>query len=344
MKCNGLTIRKYVLSGIGLLSIGCLLGACDADMPLPESEKYILELPTGFPAPVIPDDNPLTQSKIDLGRQLFFDPLLSIDSSIACASCHKTELAFADDKVISPGVAGRLGFRNAPTLANIAYAPHMLMDGGAPGLEQQVYVPLEDFHEMAFNMVLLIERLRNNTHYQSAFKEAFNTEPDAFGITRALASYQRTLISGNSGFDKFYYQQNYSALNASELRGMELFYSDELSCSKCHTGFNFTNYAFENTGLYSDYGADSGRARITRKPEDADKFKVPTLRNIALTAPYMHDGSKGTLMDVIEHYNSGGADHPNKNSLIKPLYLSSEQKTDLLNFLYTLTDNDFTHL
>ncbi|MBK6729502.1 MAG: cytochrome-c peroxidase [Bacteroidetes bacterium] len=320
-----------------------LLFACSPDVPETDEQSYILEIPRGFPPLPIPTDNPFTESKIALGKKLFFDPILSVDSTISCSSCHATELAFADNVVISPGVEGRLGFRNSPTLANIAYAPYMLMDGGVPAIEQQIYVPLEDYHEMDFNMVLLIKRLQANSEYSNLFYQVFQKVPDAFGITRALSAYERTLISGNSLFDKYFYQNNSSALDDSQIRGMQLFFSDDLNCSKCHSEFNFTNYSFENNGLYEDYGADSGRARITHNAIDADKFKVPTLRNVELTAPFMHDGSIATLQDVIEHYNSGGANHPNKNPLIKPLELSSEQKSDLLHFLMSLTDNDFTH-
>lgn len=318
-----------------------LLSACNADLPDNYIEQYVLQIPPGFPQPAIPDDNPLTEAKIALGKKLFFDPILSVDSSISCATCHKPELAFADNAAVSSGVQDRMGFRNTPSLGNVAYAPFMLMDGGAPGLEQQIYVPLEDFHEMAFNMVLLIDRLRNNTAYSEDFEQVFQKQPDAFGITRAIAAYERTLISGNSAYDKYYFQNDATALTASQLRGMQLFFGDALNCSKCHSDFSFTNYSFENNGLYTDYGADSGRARITWNPDDADKFKVPSLRNVELTAPYMHDGSMATLQQVIEHYNSGGADHPNKNPFIKPLYLSDEQKADLLNFLLALTDISF---
>lgn len=327
---------------VGLVVSVCCI-TCKPDAPQPVEQPFILELPAGFPPMPIPEDNPLTAEKIALGKKLFFDPILSVDSTVSCGSCHTIALAYADDVPISPGVEGRLGFRNAPTLTNIGYAPYMLMDGGAATIEQQMYVPLEDYHEMAFNMVLLIMRLRSNAEYGNLFYKVFQTEPDAFGITRALGAFERSLISGNSAFDAYYYRGNTSALDDSQIRGMQLFFSDDLQCSKCHSGFNFTNYAFENNGLSEDYGADSGRARISHNPVDADKFKVPTLRNIALTAPYMHDGSIASLEEVIEHYNSGGANHPNKSPLIQPLALTSDQKEDLLHFLESLTDNDFTH-
>ena len=304
-------------------------------------EKYVLIIPAGFPYPDIPADNPLTQAKIDLGKKLFYDPILSIDSTISCGSCHKAELAFSDDVSISEGVFGGLGFRNSPTLANVAYYPVMLKDGGNPTLETQPYVPLEDHFEMDFNMVLLVNRLNENTEYVTEFNTVFGKAPDPFGITRALAAFERTLISGNSPYDKYTYQGNTSALTTSQKAGMELFFSPELNCSSCHGGFLLTDNTFQNNGYFSDYSIDSGRARITLLQEDVGKFRVPTLRNIALTAPYMHDGSIVTLEEVIDQYMLGGSGHENQSELIKPFNLSLVEKSDLINFLNALTDGEF---
>ncbi len=221
---------------------------------------------------------------------------------------------------------------------NVAYTPIMLRDGGNPTLETQVLVPVETHFEMDFNMALLIERLNMNAEYVAEFQNVFAKNPDAFQITRALASFERTLISGNSTFDKFEYQDDETALSESENRGMQLFFNDKLNCSGCHSGFLFTNNSFQNNGLYNDYSADSGRARITLLHEDVGKFKVPTLRNISITAPYMHDGSVATLDDVINHYMSGGSGHENQSELIKHFVLNLQEREDLINFLNALTD------
>jgi cytochrome c peroxidase len=170
-------------------------------------------------------------------------------------------------------------------------------------------------------------------------RDAYNRLPDPFVITRALATFERTLVSGNAPVD-LYQNGNKSALSESQIRGMNLFYSNQTNCSSCHGGFNFTNHDFENNGLYVDY-PDNGRERLTNNPADRALFKTPSLRNVALTPPYMHDGSISTLKDVIEHYNSGGHSHPNKSALIKPLNLTAEEKEDLIHFLESLTDQTF---
>jgi cytochrome c peroxidase len=327
--------QVLILAAMSLFYFSC---AIDPEM-VDADRLNIFSVPEGFPPIPYPEDNLPSAERVALGKELFFDPILSVDSTISCSSCHVPELAFTDNRSVSVGVAGRTGFRNAPTLANVAYAPFMLMDGGNPNLELQIFVPIEDHNEMAFNLVLLTERLTANPYYNARFQEVFGAAPSPYGITRAIAAFERTILSGNSTYDQF--RQGTSNLSYEALQGMELFFSDELSCSTCHSGFNFTNWAFENNGLYTTYYPDSGRARITRDPADAGKFKVPTLRNIAITGPYMHDGSLASLEEVVEHYNSGGQDHPNKSSLIKPLGLSNEQKNNLIRFLETLTDNAF---
>ena len=322
--------------------MGLLIFSCSVDEAIDmEEEEYVLNIPPGFPYPDIPADNPLTRAKIDLGKKLFYDPILSVDSSISCGSCHKQELAFSHDVSISEGVYGRLGFRNSPSLANVAYYPVMMKDGGNPTLETQPYVPIETHFEMDFNMVLLVNRLNENAEYIADFKSVFGKAPDPFGITRALAAFERTMISGNSRYDQYFFQGEENVLNASEKNGMNLFFSTELNCSSCHGGFLLTDNTFQNNGYFSDYSADSGRARITLLHSDVGKFRVPTLRNIGLTAPYMHDGSVVTLEEVIDQYMLGGSGHENQSILIKPFELSAEEKNDLINFLNALTDETF---
>lgn len=316
-----------------------LLAGCqkEAKSPLDET-PYVLELPSGWPAPDIPEDNELTVARVSLGKRLFYDPALSVDSTISCASCHKQELAFADDVAISPGVEGRLGFRNSPTLANVAYLTRVNKDGGVPKLDLQPSVPIEDHAEMDFSLLAAARRLNAIENYRDDFLRAYDEEASPFTITRSLGAFMRTLISGKSSYDQ--YLEGKAQLTAAELAGMELFFSDRTNCSSCHGGFNFTDNRFLNNGLYETY-EDVGRKRVTILAEDEGKFRVPTLRNIGLTAPYMHDGSVPDLAAVVDHYNSGGSNHPNKDGLIRPLDLSELEQQQLVLFLETLTDSAF---
>ena len=303
-------------------------------------KSFELELPMGFEPPTYPKDNELTAARVALGKKLFYDPLLSRDSSISCNSCHKQEFAFADPRPISPGVDGRMGKRNAMSLVNVAYGKRMNRDGGVPKLDLQAIVPIETEEEMDFTAQQIAERLVQLPEYEALFTEAYGRGPDAFTITRALGAFQRTLISGNAPYDQYMFQGNNRALSESAIRGEALFSSQRLQCSSCHSGFNFSSGEFANNGLYSEY-ADQGRRDVTLADEDIGVFKIPTLRNIAVSAPYMHDGSLNTLEEVIEHYNQGGKNHPNKDEKIKPLNLNAKEKEDLLHFLEALTDQSF---
>ena len=316
--------------------------ACRKDLPeeSPVAPESLLAVPPGFPAPVFPDGNGLTPARWMLGKKLFYDPIMSSDSTRSCASCHHAAKAFSDTVAFSPGIADRPGTRNAPTLANIGYHPYFTREGGVPTLEMQILVPIQEHNEFDFNILLIVERLLRDTVYVRMSREAYDREPDAFVITRSIACFERTLISGQSPYDLYFLQGKNEALTTAEKRGMNLFFSEKTDCSQCHTGFNFTNYAFENNGLYADY-PDPGRFRLTELESDRARFKVPTLRNVALTSPYMHDGSLTTLEAVVEHYNAGGYPHPNKNVLIRPLGLTADEKADLVAFLNSLTDQAF---
>jgi len=298
------------------------------------------ELPKGFPPVVVPEDNHFTEARWELGKKLFYDPALSVSNTISCASCHKPELAFSDNQIFSKGVEDRLGTRNAPSLANVAYHPYFTREGGVPTLEMQVFVPVQEHNEFDFNMVLLAERLAEDPEYVQMSKEAYDKEPDAFVITRALACFERSLISGYSSYDHYKHYGETDALSEIELKGMDLFFSERSNCYKCHFGFDFSDYSFSNNGLYEVY-PDEGRKRLTGLDKDLAMFKVPGLRNITVTAPYMHDGSISTLEAVIDHYDSGGFEHPNKSDRIKPLNLTTAEKEALLAFLRTLTDHSF---
>ena len=316
----------YLLILLSLIS-------CERDNPIYEG-LYKLEIPNGFPEINHPSDNMPTAERIALGKRLFFDPILSKDSTISCNSCHLQEYAFADNKIVSPGVEGKLGTRNSMSLANVAYYDFFLREGGVPTLEMQVLAPIQDHNEMDFNIIPVAERMKLDASYVAQSLKAYNREPDAFVITRAIAAFERTLISGNSNYDK-------NRMTASERDGKALFFSDSLACASCHGTFLFTNQDIENNGLYANY-ADSGRYRLTHLQEDIGKFKVPTLRNIELTAPYMHDGSIENLEEVISHYEAGGKEHFNQSSLLKGFNLTSTERENLLDFLYSLSDEDFT--
>ncbi len=286
----------------------------------------------------IPEDNQLTEDRVALGKQLFYDMRLSRQSDVSCASCHLQERAFADQNILSIGTQERVGFRNVPSLANIGYHPYLFREGGGISLETQVLGPLEAEDEMDFNMVEAVERLSQFPDYQEQAQTAYGRPFSAFVLSRALAAFQRTLISGNSAFDQD--QRGELALSEAAARGLQLFTSEKTNCQNCHDGFDFSNYAFENNGLYEQYN-DTGRSRVTFQDSDIGKFKVPSLRNVALTPPYMHDGSLSDLESVIEHYNTGGKAHVNKSSLIRPLGLSDDEKSDLIEFLKSLSDNCF---
>lgn len=303
-------------------------------------EAVLLNIPEGFPEMEFPEDNELTADRWNLGKRLFYDKLLSIDQRISCGSCHKPSLAFADNKALSPGVFNRAGTRNVPSLANVGYHPYLLREGSVPTLEMQVLVPIQEHNEFNHNIVEIAKELKKDSTYLAMSRKAYGREPDAFVITRALANFQRTMISGNSNYDKYTKQGLVTALSSAAVKGMELFFSDKTNCSSCHAGFNFTNYAFENNGLDSIY-ADNGRQRLTNDPKDEALFKTPSLRNVSLTAPYMHDGRFLTLEAVIEHYNSGGKNHQHKSELVRPLFLSEDEKNQLVAFLNSLEDHEF---
>ncbi len=317
------------------------IAGCQPDPPIPgERENGILSIPIGFPAVEFPEDNKFTRARWELGKRLFFDPVLSRDSTVSCGSCHKPHLAFSDDVSFSPGVQNAPGVRNAPTLTNVAYLPYFTREGGVPTLEMQILVPLQEHNEFDFNIVDAGIRLSHIPEYVEMSELAYGREPDPFVITRSIANFERTLISGNSPFDRYFYQDNKDALNSLEIKGMNLFFSERTGCSDCHGGFNFTDNSFQNNGLYTIYN-DLGRRRLTGNDNDLALFKVPTLRNTGLTAPYMHDGSFATLEAVIDHYNSGGEDHPHKSKLIRPLGLSNDEMGAIVAFLHALTDTQF---
>lgn len=297
-----------------------------------------ISIPKGFPEINFPEDNGFTKERWLLGKKLFYDRALSFDSSISCSSCHQPALAFSDSMAFSSGAKKLAGTQNAPSLTNIAYHPYYTRLGGVSTLEKQILVPIQEHNEFNFNIIEIAKRLQSNKEYQALSKKAYNREFDYYVITRAIANFERSLISGDSKYDR--YKQGLVKLAEAEKQGMDLFFNEKTGCSSCHSGFNFSNYAFENNGLYESY-KDIGRKRLTEKDEDLEKFKVPTLRNVELTAPYMHDGSFKTLSEVVKHYNTGGKNNKQKNNLVRPLNLTETEQKNLVQFLTTLTDKKF---
>jgi cytochrome c peroxidase len=316
-----------------------VLSACSVDNEFPE-KTFNPELPTHFPDFPEHLKNSITKSKIELGKKLFFDKRLSSDNLVSCASCHQPQQAFAENKSISTGVNQLPGIRNAQPLFNLAWSSRFFRDGGVLNLNLVALAPIQAKHEMNLTIPQLIDKLNSEPEYSFLFKKAYGKSPDLNGFLDALAAYQLTLISSNSDYDNFI--QGKANFDEQTLHGMQLFYSDSTFCYKCHSGVLFTNQGFENNGLYLHY-PDSGRMRVTTLPADRGKFKVPSLRNLNYTAPYMFDGSINSLSEVIEHYNSGGKGHQNQSEWIKPLYLSEKQKFALLRFLETLNDSKFVN-
>jgi len=299
-------------------------------------KKYSYQIPPGFPEISIPESNHPNEERIQLGRKLFFDPILSADSSISCATCHNPRLAFADTVAVSGGTTEIRGIRNTPTLVNIGFAPYYLFEGGVKTLEEMVVVPLHSSTEMGLNMRESINRINQNKSYKEQFLKTYGEQASTYTLTRALAAYQRTLISAHSRYDR-YANGDTNALNLQEKHGMKLFFSKELACSECHVPPLFTDFGFYNIGIET-MSVDKGRYRVTELAEDLGKFKTPTLRNVALTYPYFHHGKIRSLEAVIDFYNQGGNQTSNQDPRIKKLGLKEEDKKDLIAFLKALTD------
>ena len=318
-------IHRFLFFGFFLI---LLIYGCESQGG---TDFYLGEMP-------IPSDNPMTTEKIELGRQLFFDKRLSPDNSVSCSTCHQPNKAFTDGLMISKGFHNRMAMRNAPTLLNVGFLKKLMFDGEVPNLEMQVLVPLKDSAEMANDMRLLISKLNKIPKYNKQAKQIFQRDFDAYVLTRSLASFQRSLISDHTPYDQ-YVKGDRKAMSLSAIRGYKLF-TEKLYCTKCHTPPFFTNFKVENNGLYADYTniSDKGRFRIHGDSSEIGMFKVPTLRNISRTFPYMHDGSIVSLDEVIEHYVKGGSHSPFQSKTILPFQISVREKNDLIEFLKALSD------
>lgn len=361
------------------VGIGTGLGCGDEGGPDSPAEGPVLRVPEGFPEPRIPEDNPFAPEKAELGRHLFYDPRLSGNGTQACASCHRQELAFADGRAVGIGSTGEPHPRNSSSLTNVGYnatltwANPMLTE-----LEHQILIPM--FGEEPVELGIIGERVDEvlrrfveDDTYPAMFARAFPGDDDPItfdNIVKALATFCRTLISGSSPFDRFVYRDDASALSESARRGMELFFSERLECHHCHGGFNFSEASvhagsefdaaqFHNTGLYNVDGQgaypfpNTGVHEVTGRPSDMGKFRAPTLRNVEVTGPYMHDGSVETLEEVIRIYEAGGRlieqgplagdgrRNPLKSGFVPGFSLTDQERRDLVRFLESLTDDAF---
>ncbi|CAI8167970.1 MAG: Cytochrome c551 peroxidase [Flavobacteriales bacterium UBA4585] len=297
-------------------------------------ESVFEGLNTTYPVLEYPADNPNNAAAASLGERLFFDPILSVDSSISCGSCHKPELGFATNDRVTPGVGGVLGKRNSPSLLNVGFQPYFMREGGVPSLEMQVLVPLGDATEMAHNVVDAVRRLNRNTGYRNEFLTVYGDTASAFLLVRALANFERTLVDFDAPFDHFI-QGDATALSNEAIKGGKLFYG-KAACVQCHSGVLLTDFGFANNGTAIVDSTDYGRELLTNESSDRYVFKVPSLRKVQITAPYMHDGSVSTLADVVEQYNTGGTNHSYTDSRIEPLGLSVSEKAQLVAFLEAL--------
>lgn len=325
---------------IGFLLGATTIAAAQSNSPSPiardtlPNELPYESLPLGLNPFRVPEDNPMTEEKVALGRKLFFDPILSGDRTVACASCHHPEKAMAGNEALPRGIGGTPTKRKAPTLMNRAFGTSFFWDGRAGTLEEQALKPIEDPTEMGAKLPEVIGRLKADAGYKAAFQKCFSDGVTKENLAKALASFQRALISGNSPVDKFMQRGERSALTQEQIHGVWLYESKGM-CWKCHSGQNFTDDIARNTGVSWGKG-DLGRYAITKKEGDQGRFKTPTLRGVTRSGPYMHDGSLKTLEDVVEFYDKGGTPNPHLDSSLKPLGLTAEEKKSIVAFLKAL--------
>ena len=339
-----------------------IAGAMTIAFASDRSGGYEWHLPKGFPQPRIPADNPMSEAKVRLGQYLFYDQRLSINGAASCATCHKQELAFTDGRANSVGATGEKHPRSAMSLVNVAYSAALTWSNPTlHSLEKQALVPMFADHPVELGVRgrerEVLASLRSEPVYRDLFPKAFPGPADAFtivNVTRALAAFERTIISARSPYDRFHTGGDEDAISESAKRGEAVFFSDPVAgCFRCHGGFNFSDAVvfvgstnpveFHNTALYNPYPAPNvGIFQYTHRVSDTGKFKAPSLRNIAVTAPYMHDGSIATLEEVLDHYSAGGRAHENRNKdrRMHKIDLTPQNRIDLIAFLRSLTDED----
>ncbi len=314
--------------------------------PMPVGKPIEIKAPLGLPPVPIPADNPPTEGTIALGRRLYYDPLLSVDSTISCASCHAPQFAFADKRPLSVGVGGQPGKRHAPTVINSAYSTLQFWDGRAASLEKQAKGPMTNPVEMAHSLDGVVKRLQADAKYPGMFKEAWGTDQITIDmVAKSIASFERTVIAGDSPFDEFYYGHNSKALSSEAQSGLRVFMSPKKgNCAVCHSigkdSSLFTDNKFHNLGIGADTRGelnDLGRYNETKVEADKGCFKTPSLRNLANRGPYMHDGSFPTVKDTLAHYIGGGNWNAHLDKEIHSLdILTFDERDDLLQFLDAL--------
>ncbi|MFM7859346.1 MAG: cytochrome-c peroxidase [Flammeovirgaceae bacterium] len=324
--------------------VGALGVACTQEKVDSKVNPYAFQQPVNFQQAVYTfENNPVSEKGFELGRRLFYDPILSADSTIACANCHQQSVSFADPvHRFSRGVKDKTGTRNAPAIQNMAFQRLFFWDGGVKHLD---FVPINAITsdvEMAEKIAHVVEKLQRNPSYVTKFNEAFQEPPGSQKMLYALSQFMNLMVSANSRYDH-YVRKEGESLTTAELNGLQLFTS---KCSSCHATDLFTDGSFRNNGLDASFEKDNGRARITELAEDRGKFKVPSLRNVELTDPYMHDGRFKTLEQVLDHYASGVSDSETLDPILKKnqalgIPLSTEEKAAIILFLKTLTDHDF---
>jgi cytochrome c peroxidase len=341
--------RRIVTAGLGILvALAALLPREGVRAEKPSASPP--EPPLGLPPLFWPEENPYTPEKAELGWLLFFDPRLSSDGSVSCASCHNPRHAFADAAPVATGIGGQKGGRSAPTVINRAYSTLQFWDGRAASLEEQAKGPIANPIEMtnqqdaAAAHKACVECLKQVPGYVQRFKQVFGTEDFTIDhVAQAIATFERTVLSGNSPFDR-YREGDKKAMTPEQIRGQAVFFQ-KAACDACHIGFNFTDGSYANIGIGMDQKKpDLGRYNVTNREEDKGAFKVPTLREIEHTGPYMHDGSLKTLEEVVEHYNKGGIKNPYLDQRMKPLNLSEQDKKDLVAFLKALSGEGWKHI
>jgi cytochrome c peroxidase len=314
---------------------------------VPVGQPIEIAAPLGLPPVPIPADNPPTAETIALGQKLYYDPMLSVDNTLSCANCHHPDFGFSDGKQFSTGVQGKKGARNSPTVINSAYYTLQFWDGRAASLEKQAEGPVQNPVEMAHTLAGVEHKLATNPEYVAEFAKAFGPGPITYDmVEKAIASFERTVVSGNAPFDRYYYGGDKKALSPAAQRGLKVFTDPKKgNCAACHTIGEkhalFTDNKFHNLGVGANTKgelADLGRYNETKNEADRGAFKTPSLRCVALTPPYMHDGGLKTLKDVIDLYVGGGNSNPHLDKEIHPLdFLTRQERDDLLAFLESLT-------
>jgi cytochrome c peroxidase len=333
-------LSQTLLALAGWSVLWALAAAEDKPPPIPKDAlppKLSLDaVPLGLGERKAPEDNSLTEARVSLGRALFFDPILSSDNTVACASCHKPEHGFSGGEAKPRGIKGQQTTRKAPTLFNRAFGSAFFWDGREATLETQALRPIEHPAELGSKVADVVKRLQEHKQYKAGFEEAYEGGVTASNLGKALASFERVLLRGDSPIDRFRRKGDVAALTTEVRHGFWL-YESKARCWRCHNGPNFSDEQFHNTGVsWGKEPLDLGRFDVTKKDADRGKFKTPTLRGLTLTAPYMHDGSLKTLEEVVDFYNKGGGANPNRDPILQTLELSTEERSDLVAFLKSL--------